>query len=54
MLGLSGSESALAAMDDGRKDEGLKVREPAQATDWLENVVRWLVQQVYRKLGVAG
>ena len=34
--------------------EGLKVREVAAATGWRENYVRWMIQQVYRKLGASG
>ena len=33
---------------------GLKVREVAAATGWRENYVRWMIQQVYRKLGASG
>ena len=50
MLGLTPSEGRMSAL----LAEGLKVREIAAATGWRENYVRWLIQQVYRKLGVSG
>ena len=50
MLGLTRSEGRMAAL----LAEGLKVREIAATTGWRETYVRWLVQQVYRKLGVSG
>ena len=49
-LGLTPSEGRMAAL----LAEGLKVREIAAATRWRETYVRWLVQQVFRKLGVSG
>ena len=49
-LGLTPSEGRMSAL----LAEGLKVREIAAATGWRENYVRWLVQQVTRKLGVSG
>ena len=48
-LGLTPSEGRTAVLA-----EGLKVREIAAATRWRETYVRWLVQQVFRKLGVSG
>ena len=50
MLGLTPSEGRVSAL----LAEGLKVREIAAATDLQENYVRWLLQQVYGKLGVSG
>ena len=50
MLGLTPSEGRMSAL----LAEGLKVREIAVVTGWSENYVRWLVQQVFRKLGVSG
>ncbi len=50
MLGLSESEGRVSAL----LAEGLPVREIAAATGLQENYVRWLFQQVYRKLGVSG
>ena len=50
MLGLTPSEGRVSAL----LTEGLKAHEIAAATGWSENYVRWLVQQVYRKLGVSG
>ena len=50
MLGLTPSEGRMSAL----LAEGLKVSEIAAATGWTENYVRWLIQQVYRKLGVSG
>ena len=50
MLGLTPSEGRVSAL----LAEGLKVREIAAATDLQENYVRWLLQQVYSKLGVSG
>ncbi len=50
MLGPTRSEGRMSAL----LAEGLKAREIATATGWSENYVRWLVQQVYRKLGVSG
>ena len=49
-LGLTPSEGRVAAL----LAEGLKVREIAATAGWSENYVRWLVQQVYRKLDVSG
>ena len=49
-LGLTPSEGRMAAL----LAEGLRVREIAAATGWSENYVRWLIQQVFRKLGVSG
>ena len=49
-LGLTPSEGRMSAL----LAEGLKVREIAAATGWRENYVRWLIQQVYRKLDVSG
>ena len=49
-LGLTPSEGRMAAL----LAEGLKVSEIAAAQGWSENYVRWLVQQVFRKLGVSG
>ena len=50
MLGLSASEARVSVL----LAEGLKVREIAAATGFAENYVRWLIQQVYKKLGVSG
>ena len=50
MLGLSESEGRVSAL----LAEGLRVREIAAATGLRENYVRWLFQEVYRKLGVSG
>ena len=50
MLGLTPSEGRVSAL----LAEGLPVREIAAATGLRENYVRWLFQQVYRKLGVSG
>ena len=50
ILGLTRSEGRMAAL----LAEGLKVREIAATTGWRESYVRWLVQQVYRKLDVSG
>ena len=50
MLGLSPSEGRVSVL----LAEGLKVREIAAATGFAENYVRWLIQQVYKKLGVSG
>ncbi len=49
-LGLTPSEGRMAAL----MAEGLKVSEIAATAGWSENYVRWLVQQVYRKLDVSG
>ena len=49
-LGLTPSEGRMSAL----LAEGLKVREVAAATGWRENYVRWMIQQVYRKLGASG
>ncbi len=49
-LGLTPSEGRMAAL----MAEGLRVREIAAAQGWRESYVRWLVEQVYRKLGVSG
>ena len=50
LLGLTPSESRVSAL----LAEGLSVREIAAATDLRESYVRWLFQQVYKKLGVSG
>ena len=50
IMGLTRSEGRVSA----QLAEGLKVREIAAAQGWRENYVRWLLQQVYRKLGVSG
>ena len=50
MLGLTPSEARLSAL----LAEGLKVREVAATAGWSENYVRWLIRQVYRKLGASG
>ena len=50
IIGLTRSEARMSAL----LADGLKVREIAAATGWRENYVRWLIQQVYRKLGVSG
>ena len=50
ILGLTRSEGRMAAL----LAEGLKVREIAATRGWRESYVRWLVQQVYRKLDVSG
>ncbi|MCY3810774.1 MAG: hypothetical protein OXH15_03150 [Gammaproteobacteria bacterium] len=50
MLGLTPSEARLGAL----VTEGLRVREIAAVTGWKETYVRWLVRQVYRKLGASG
>ena len=50
MLGLTPSEGRVSAL----LAEGLKAHEIAAVTGWRVNYVRWLVQQVYRKLGVSG
>ena len=49
-LGLTPSEGRVAAL----LAEGLRVREIAATAGWSENYVRWLVQQLYRKLDVSG
>ena len=49
-LGLTPSEGRMSAL----LAEGLKVREIAATTGWRQTYVRWLIQQVYRKLGVSG
>ena len=49
-LGLTPSEGRMSAL----LAEGLKVREIAAATGWRETYVRWMIQQVFRKLGVSG
>ena len=49
-LGLTPSEGRVSAL----LAEGLRPGEVAAATGWRVNYVRWLVQQVYRKLGVSG
>ena len=49
-LGLTPSEGRMSAL----LAEGLKVRQIAAATGWRENYVRWMIQQVYRKLGASG
>ena len=49
-LGLTPSESRMATL----LAEGLRVKQIAAAQDWSELYVRWLVKQVYRKLGVSG
>jgi len=50
MLGLTPSEARVSAL----LAEGRRVREIAAETGLAENYVRWLFQQVYRKLGVSG
>ena len=50
MLGLTPSEVRVSAL----LAEGLRVQEIAAATGLSENYVRWLFQQVYRKLGASG
>ena len=50
MLGLTPSEGRVSAL----LAEGLPVQEIASATGLRESYVRWLFQQVYRKLGVSG
>ena len=50
MLGLTPSEGRMAAL----LAEGLRVQEIASEADWSETYVRWMVQQVYRKLGISG
>ena len=49
-LGLTPSEGRMSAL----LAEGLKVREIAAAMGWRETYVRWLIQQVFKKLGVSG
>ncbi len=49
-LGLTPSEGRMAAL----LAEGLRVREIAAAAGWRESYVRWMIQQVYRKLGASG
>ncbi|MDE0005039.1 MAG: helix-turn-helix transcriptional regulator [Rhodospirillaceae bacterium] len=49
LLGLTPSEGRVSAL----LAEGLSVREIAATTGLAENYVRWLFQQVYRKLGVS-
>ena len=49
-LGLTPSEARVSAL----LAEGLRVQEIAAATGLSENYVRWLFQQVYRKLGMSG
>ena len=49
-LGLTPSEGRVSAL----LAEGLKAHEIATAAGWRVNYVRWLIQQVYRKLGVSG
>ena len=50
MLGLTPSEVRVSAL----LAEGLRVQEIAAATGLSENYVRWLFQQVYRKLSASG
>ena len=50
MLGLTPSEARMSAL----LAEGLKVSEIAAAAGWQETYVRWMIQQVYRKLGASG
>ena len=50
ILGLTPSEARMSAL----LAEGLKVPEIAAAAGWRETYVRWLIQQVYRKLGASG
>ena len=50
MLGLTASEGRVAAL----LAEAKPVREIAAATGFRETYVRWLIQQVYKKLGVSG
>ena len=49
-LGLTPSEGRMSAL----LAEGQRVSEIAAAAGWSENYVRWLLRQVYRKLGVSG
>ena len=49
-LGLTPSEARVSAL----LAEGLRVQEIAVAAGLAESYVRWLFQQVYRKLGVSG
>ena len=49
-LGLTPSEGRMSAL----LAEGQRVSEIAAAAGWSENYVRWLLKQVYRKLGVSG
>ena len=49
-LGLTASEGRVVAL----LAEGRRVREIVAVTPWRENYVRWLIQQVYRKLDVSG
>ena len=48
MLGLTPSEGRMAAL----LADGLRPREIAAAAGWQESYVRWLIQRVYKKLGV--
>ncbi|MCY4420685.1 MAG: LuxR C-terminal-related transcriptional regulator, partial [Gammaproteobacteria bacterium] len=50
MLGLTSSEARVAALIA----EGLRVSEIAAITDYRENYVRWLIQQIFKKLGLTG
>ena len=50
MLGLTPSEARMSAL----LAEGLKAREIATAAGWSESYVRWMIQQVFRKLGASG
>ena len=50
MLGLTASEGRMAAL----LAEGRSVRDIAATESWSEQYVRWMLKQVYRKLGVSG
>ncbi|MYD93112.1 MAG: helix-turn-helix transcriptional regulator [Chloroflexi bacterium] len=50
LLGLTPSEAKVSAL----LAEGRSVREIAAATGLKESYVRWLLKQVYRKLGLSG
>ncbi|MDE0408217.1 MAG: hypothetical protein OXN81_10185 [Alphaproteobacteria bacterium] len=50
LLGLTSSEGRVSAL----LAEGVPVREIAATTGLRETYVRWLFQQVYRKLGIKG
>ena len=49
MLGLTASEGRVAAL----LAEAKPVRQIAAVTGFRETYVRWLIQQVYKKLGVS-
>ena len=50
LLGLTASESRVSAL----LAEGRSVREIAATTGLQENYVRWVLKQVYKKLGLSG